>query len=121
MVYFVNHDATILFRYPEAKPGQEYTVPSSVTEIDSKAFLGVSVLSSVILTDSINKINSYAFSEAPSLTSVIIPNSVTRIGAFAFSDSEALNIYAEASSKPGGWNILWNADNRPVIWDYQVD
>jgi hypothetical protein len=33
-------------------------------------------------------------------------------------NTEQLIIYAEAASKPSGWNANWNPDGRTVMWNY---
>ena len=56
-----NKDKTILIQYPASKSGSTYTIPASVTTI-----------------------NSYAFYYSTGLTEVTIPASVTAIGSYAF-------------------------------------
>ena len=60
------------------------TIPNSVTNIGSAAFLGCSGLTSVTIPDSVTSIGGSAFSGCSGLTSVTIPDSVTSIGADAF-------------------------------------
>ena len=90
----------------------------SVTIIGSYAFSNCSSLTSIIISDSITSIRQQAFYNCSSLTSITIGSGVISIGSYAFSGCSNLAIYAEAASKPSGWGINWNNDNRPVVWGY---
>ena len=95
------------------------TIPDSVTNIGNSVFYGCSGLTSITIPDSVTRIGTYAFSGCSGLTSIIIPDSVTSIENYVFDDCGKVTIYCEAESKPSGWNIYWNLDNRPVVWGYQ--
>jgi BspA type Leucine rich repeat region (6 copies) len=106
-----NETQTTLIQYPEAITGS-YTVPDSVTYIESAAFsysrgltnviipnsvtnidggaFAVSGLTSVTLGNNIGNIGPGAFEYCQSLTSIIIPNSVTNIGGAAFANCTSL-------------------------------
>ncbi len=118
------------------------TIPDSVTDIGRYAFSGCSGLTSITIPDSVTNIGKYAFSGCSGLTSITIPNSITNIGEYsafygcsslksitipkgvtsigyrAFYGCNNLTIYAEAASKPDGWDSYWNDSNRPVVWGY---
>ena len=64
----------------------------------------------------VTSIGERAFADCKSLTSIDIPDGVTSIGKGAFYSCESLTIYAEASSKPFGWDKSWNSSYRPVVW-----
>ena len=59
-------------------------IPSTVTSIGEKAFLGCRSLTSITIPNSVTSIDYGAFSNCDSLTSVTIGNSVTSIGEEAF-------------------------------------
>ena len=59
----------------------------SVTSIESSAFSGCSLLTSVTIPESVTSIGNYAFAYCDLLTSITIPESVTSIGQFAFASS----------------------------------
>ena len=94
-----------LLRYPENRDGV-FSVPDSVTSIDSYAFSGCSKLMSVKLPDALVNIRDNAFANAVSLSGIVIPDSVTQIGSEAFSGCSnlvAVRIPDSVSS------ITWNA------------
>ena len=91
-------------------------IPDSVTTIGDSAFRICDSLTSVVIPDSVTTIGNYAFYYCDSLTSVVIPDSVTTIGNYAFYYCDALTIYAEAISKPSGWDSKWNYSDCPVVW-----
>ncbi len=79
-----NNDKTKLVQYPAGKTDSSYTVPGSVTSIESYAFRGCTSLASVVIPDSVESIGEYAFGGCTSLASVTIPDSVESIGYGAF-------------------------------------
>ena len=76
--------AATLVRYPQGKPGETYTIPSSVTSIGDRAFWGCEALTSMTIPSSVTNIGDRAFRGCGSLKSVTIPSSVTSIGDKAF-------------------------------------
>ena len=96
------------------------TIPNSVTSIGDFAFGECTGLTSVIFgaPSSVTSIGSYAFYRCTGLTGITIPNSVTIMERLVFLSCYNLVIYVEASSKPAGWDIDWNPDNRPVVWGH---
>lgn len=89
-----------------------------VTEIGSRAFLGCSDLTSVIIPNSVTWIGEWAFEDCSSLTSVIIPNSVKRIENGAFVDCSSLTSITFPNSVIS-FN-LWVFDGTPW-YDNQPD
>ena len=79
-----NKDKTKLIRYPIARPETAYTVPASVTEIDTSAFNACKKLVQITLPDGLTKIPFFGFGGCIALTEINIPESVTAIGESAF-------------------------------------
>jgi hypothetical protein len=81
---------TTLERYPEAKTGADYRVPSGINQIKGSAFSHCSHLKSVTLPDGVRWIGNSAFSGCTGLESIFIPDSVGRIGKAAFRGCSSL-------------------------------
>lgn len=64
-------------------------------------------------------INQNAFNGCYLLNAISIPESVVNIGMDAFANCSRLTIYCEALEQPSGWSLLWNPDDRPVVWGHQ--
>ena len=85
-----SNDLTQIIRYPEAKNGNQYTIPNSVTHIGNYAFSRCKALQSIDIPNSVTHIGDEAFLWCETLQSIDIPNSVTHIGDRAFSGCIAL-------------------------------
>lgn len=85
-----NKDLTQIIRYPQAKNGNQYTIPNSVTHIGDGAFSECKSLQSIVIPNSVTHIGDRAFEDCEALQSIDIPNSVTHIGDGAFSRCRAL-------------------------------
>ena len=83
-----DHNQTTLLAYPEGRVGGSYSVPATVTNIASAAFLGTH-LTNVALDANLKAIGDGAFSQCP-LTQVVIPDSVTYLGVYAFDNASQL-------------------------------
>ncbi len=73
----LNKDKTKLYYVPNGKTGT-YTVPATVTSIDSRAFLNCSKLTGIVLPENLKEI-SFDTSGMDSLVSLTIPAGVTSI------------------------------------------
>ena len=93
-------------------------IPKGVTAIGSSAFWGCTSLTNITIPNSVTKIGLSAFFNCTSLTNITIPNSVTKMDSHVFLKCDNLTIYAQANSKPRGWDSNWNPDNRPVVWGH---
>ena len=85
------------------------TIPDSVTEIGSAAFLGCVTLTSVTIPEGVTEIGSQAFSVCTSLTSVTIPASVTSVSYLAFAYCSSLKeVYCKPTTPPAGGDLMFN-------------
>ncbi len=75
---------TKLMQYPLGKELTEYSIPNSVTKVDTSAFKNCTSLESITIPDSVTSIEWYAFENCTSLKNITIPDSVTSIGKQAF-------------------------------------
>jgi hypothetical protein len=87
-----------------------------VTSIGDFAFSSCTALVTTTIPDSVTSIGGFVFSGCTALASIVIPGGVTSIDGFIFMNCNHVIIYCVATSKPGGWNALWNSSNRPVYW-----
>jgi len=78
-----NKNLTNIIQYPGGKTGA-FSVPNSVTAIESGAFGSCLYLTGITIPNSVTSIESYTFWGCAGLTSINIPNSVTSIGDYAF-------------------------------------
>ena len=76
----LNKTKTELIQYPAGKPDPSYTIPDSVSQIDTSAFCYCVYLTSVTIGDSVTIIDHNAFLQCVVMTSVTISDSVKYIG-----------------------------------------
>lgn len=88
-----NKDKTILYRCPAGKEiSGEYSIISTVTSINSSAFLDCkNVTANIIFPEGLNTIGTNAFQNSGITGNLSIPDSVTTIGSAAFSGCNGLN------------------------------
>lgn len=91
-------DMKTLVRYPINKKDTSYTIPQSVTKIQSRAFLNSQNLTDVTIPIGVEVIEAEAFSGAVALTDVTIPDSVTTIDEKAFQTCTSLESVTLPSS-----------------------
>jgi hypothetical protein len=84
-----NKDRTTLLAYPGGKT-VSYTIPGTVTNVESRAFQGCAGLTSVVVADSVTRIGSHAFSGCRHLTGVTLGGGVTSLEEYAFRDCVSL-------------------------------
>ena len=96
----------------------EITIPEGITVLNHSLFANCTNLESIVLPDSLITISMYVFANCPSLETIIIRSSVTTIMYGAFNACYNLIIYAEAESKPVGFDDNWNRDNAFVVWGF---
>ena len=76
------------------------TIPSSVASIEIGLFSGCISLESIFIPTSVTSIGQLAFMDCSSLLSVIIPSSVSQIGSGAFKNCRKINSITSKSSIP---------------------
>ena len=79
-----NNDKTELLYYPASKTGSTYSIPGTVTTINSSAFENCGNLTSITIPNSVKTIYHSAFRNCSNLTSITIPESVFTLGNYAF-------------------------------------
>jgi len=105
---------TTLLRYPVARAGSSYTVPSSVTTIGNSGFRGASLTSiDLALATNLTTIGDAAF-QVP-ITSIDLPNTVTSIGDQAFRASGLTSIRIPGSVTHLGAGAFWEAERLATI------
>jgi hypothetical protein len=93
-------------------------LPSSITQINSKAFDKDTQLTSIILPNKITNINSKAFKGCPKLISIFIPSNVTYISGDAFDGCTCLREIVVSKENPNYSDIegvLFNKDKTQLV------
>lgn len=83
-------DNRTLVRYPEAKDGSAYAIPTGVETIGAYAFKDCALVS-ITIPPTVTSIESNAFDSCKELAQIDIPNSVTQIGMMAFEDCKNIS------------------------------
>ena len=83
----------------------EIVIPSSVTSIDDRAFSCCRSLSEIVIPSSVTSIGDWAFVGCSSLSEIVIPSSVTSIGEGAFSHCDSLSeiVIPSSVTSIGDW------------------
>jgi hypothetical protein len=123
-----NKDQTELLQYPEGKAGS-YTIPASVTAINSVAFRDCTGLTAIILdanNPSFSSVDGVLFNKvltellqcpAGKTGSYTVPASVTSIKAYAFSNCKNLNgVYFKGNAPNIVMNIFYSSDQITVYY-----
>ncbi len=77
-------DMMVLMRYPSAKTGTSYTIPSTVATIEDDAFQYCANLTSISIPDSVEAIGSKAFYNCTGLTQLTLSANLNYTGLYAF-------------------------------------
>ena len=93
-----NKNKTTIVCYPEGKTQTNYSIPSSVTNIEDRAFVDCLELINVEIPNTVTNIGVGAFYGCRNLTRITIPNSVSSIGLDAFIRCQDLVIYCNSNS-----------------------
>jgi len=88
-----NKDKTTLIKYPSKKEDTAYTIPSSVTKIENRAFEDSTNLINVTIPEGVTQINSFAFDNCENINIITIPSSILTVEASAFWDCPTEVVY----------------------------
>ena len=83
-------DKNAILRYPQAKTGNNYIIPTTVNEIGKNAFRDCNNLESIIIPYGVANLDFYTFGGCQKLSSINIPDSVRIIDLYAFDGCDAL-------------------------------
>ena len=108
-----NKRATVILRYPPAKPDTLYRIPDMVCTIATSSFAMSKKLTEVIIPNSVTYIGAEAFQHCWNLTNIIVSENVTTICSDAFSDCS----YLRNIRIPGS---VTNMNNTPFYWCHQL-
>ena len=94
------------------------TIPEGIGEIGENTFAGCSSLKEISVPSGVVTIRKLAFYGCYALKTVSIPSSVEKIENYAFGyGGSSFTVYAEARSKPDGWDTKWLPSGASVVWD----
>ncbi|MDO4725643.1 MAG: leucine-rich repeat domain-containing protein [Porphyromonadaceae bacterium] len=82
-----------IYRYPVAKSGETYSIPTSVTSIEKGTFNGCVALNKIEIPQGTTSIGAYSFDGCTALKSISVPSDVTFIGSRAFADCTSLTTF----------------------------
>ena len=85
-----NKEQTILYRHLGNNTPSDFTIPSSVTNVESMAFAASYGLRTVIIPDSVTKWGSFVFDACFDLEYITLPKNVETIGSFGFLNCTSL-------------------------------
>ena len=117
----LSKDGTVLIQVPAAHERTGYTVPSTVTTIESGAFYRCKNLTSVIIPEGVTELKEQTFYGCSAMTQISLPKSLTIIQASALSKNEGSeecmaleNVYYAGTQKQ--WdNISILGDNENLM------
>jgi hypothetical protein len=112
-----NKNKDTLIQYPGSKGG-DYTIPTSVTSIESKAFYNCSLLTMVTIPNGVTGIGENTFAYCYSLTTATIGSGVTSLDAEAFGSCFNLTgVYFNGNSPtPTNDSTVFDGDTQGVVY-----
>ena len=113
-----NNDKTELLYYPASKTGSTYSIPGTVTTINSSAFENCGNLTSITIPNSVKTIYHSAFRNCSNLTSITIPESVFTLGNYAFYGCVSLteiNVASGNRNYSSEDGVLFNSSNTKLM------
>ena len=113
-----NADGTVLLRYPDGNPAEEFSIPDGTVSVGENAFSGARNLRKINLPGSLRQIEDGAFEYCTELTAISLPGSLRQIGDGAFSFCTGLTEikYEEGTSLESiGINAFSDCDSLTEI------
>ena len=113
-------DASVLFKYPAAKRGTSYEIPSSVTSIKGVSFENAASLTSITIPASVTYIEDFAFENTTALTDFnFLGDAPTNMGADSFGGIAAgaranISFGASGFGSESTWNGLVINRDLPI-------
>lgn len=105
------------YTFSECSGLKKIKIPNTITYFGEGLFKDCVSLVGIDIPESVTSIGRQTFGGCAGLTSIEIPTGVSSVGYRAFENCNKLTIYAQAFTKPDGWNDEWNCDNRVVVWN----
>ena len=105
---------SVLLRYPAAKPGTTYAVPTNVTRVGSDAFNGCWALTDLTIGGRVSQIGSWALVHCSNLSAIRVDASNSFFALRAFAAQKRRGIYRKgtkskerrAFTRPRKWNAF---------------
>lgn len=107
-------DGKKLIQYAIGKIATSFTIPDSVTLIDSYAFSQCSNLTSVVIPDGVTSINNDAFYNCDSIINISIGDGVRHIGDDVFNNCDSLTSVSFKNPTPIAYNKSWFQNTSSV-------
>lgn len=111
-----NKDITEIIKYPPAKIGTSYSIPSTVTTVRQWCF-DKSKLEAIVIPNSVRQLETAAFSSCSNLTVLNIPSSVEKIAGSPIDNSgvTAITVDPENTYFRSVDGVLFTADLKTLV------
>ncbi len=110
-----NKDKSSLLKYPADSTAAEYTIPDSVTSIETDAFSDCTNLQNIFIPDSVTSIGG-AFSWCTGLTSITLPEGIKKISRSTFMECTNLkSVIIPDGVTEIGWSAFFNCTNLRYV------
>ena len=100
----LSYDGKTLYQYLDSNTETTYTIPSTITTINDRAFCEDKSLKSITIPETVTSIKSYAFEKCTALESFVWPAHLTSISSRAFLDCSNLAEVTTSSSLITIWD-----------------
>ena len=111
---------SIQISYPVSKPGSNYNMLNSVTEIRSQTFSNARYLQSITLSDHLQRIGQYSFSSL-NLATLNLPASLTTIDSLGLDSTKSVTLDSGNTSFSLLDGVLFNYNKSEIISYFNVD